>query len=1266
MRNQPHSRQTLRQLTVLGLMFSFLFTPLIGMRRTYAIPEGETDPVAAANTALAKADGAFRRATDLGERADARLAELKEFTTFKQPDVNSLRNINRLVQTISLMFDDTAEPKTLPKQLLVAQTNLGKALDDVNTAKGKLDSAPDDTPNLAITKTRVNKSITALKAKVDTPELNGLSAQLTDALAKVYPAVAKVAKDANSRLEPFTRNITEPTDLFAVFRKDFANVPPTIQFYVDLKDSWPKLATQLENVVDDHKTKVTQVNDAVGALDTSVKTVAGKIDSQLDTLLKFAKTLQGALDADKGVFAAAPARHEKEAVEDIRDARLAIEALEKINRSVDSIAKLAESAGIAEFKRDETKAAQTKLTASLVEVRGVASSYQDLLSGDRSLWVTEKIRLYYFTDIPRLVQTLNPDATMIGGDPDARRRAKDSLEKLRAAEDAQSEAAGMVASLRNSVRTIQQQLDEANAQAEAANQVARETSRRDAELNRRPAGDVSDEAKARSREKKDKAEEDRAAAQARADKLNDDKNGLAAQLREAKAQLETASAALERATNATLREAQRDSTAFAEARDNAPFWYSPGVATSNDPAKRVEITSSTGGENAIFVRGRREDVIKVQDIVAKLDEPAPQARMTLWKIELNSDATEKGAEKFNRGLEIVEEEIASTRAKIADALSFLLRSVSEEAERAAAKKREDDAVAAKSNPVDFEDRRRKDCHEKDIYARYFKPDSTSTTISANGTNGTNGNGHANGANGNGNGGSNGTNGGSNGTNEDRKFVSTELTDITGRYQRLGRYSLYSPQVRKELGIEFIDELGFDNPKQFGLKDPGSATTLNEALIIMLLTNPYHRDQIMTRFRQGLATLEPNKNDKEEQPIEFKRFDAAMLDSSFGVNQDQQTTRQQQELIYAMRGPLLRHLVGRLTRLQDRVNEFTAMYAKSEEAKKIGAFNQSELYGCLKAKLPKIFDTIHDEFPISPVDILQDRVEIFDPGDGTIGLRLFDDNRQLLGSRIYSLRPSPARVAAADGMLDVFTKAFEDDIDRNFVQPMLKNLRLRLRKTGIGFGVIQRTSVLATNRMVARVDPRATAELSVGQETNLIQGLQSIAQLALSAQQGNVLGGLSQLKSLTASEKDTAEIYGITSGSAFQVTPIFDPTGQALRFKFDFVDATLVREPRGTVNARIPRIERHSVNTEVQLANLEIREVSRFESDAKIGIPTTYRGGLPLLRDLPGVRPIPLIGWFIRRKGSNAIAQRSLIFAQTTMSPTIGDILDLFDTSLQRR
>jgi hypothetical protein len=382
-----------------------------------------------------------------------------------------------------------------------------------------------------------------------------------------------------------------------------------------------------------------------------------------------------------------------------------------------------------------------------------------------------------------------------------------------------------------------------------------------------------------------------------------------------------------------------------------------------------------------------------------------------------------------------------------------------------------------------------------------------------------------------------------------------------------------------------------------------------------------------------------------------------------IHVNEEMTRQQEELVYALRGLLLRHLVGRIRNLQDRIDLFVKLGAEGKQS--------GPLYKCLKDKLPRIFDTIHDEFPISAYAALKGLVRLEDSPDGTIGIQQYEDkfNTGKLKPKgpvqVFSLRPSPARVAAADGMLDVFTKAFEDDVDREYVQPMLSDLRVKLKSTGIGFGTIQRTSVLATNRLVARVDPRATAELAVGEETNLLQGLQQISQLTLAGQTTGALGILKTLQA-QSNEKDTAEIYGITSGSAFQVTPIFDPTGQALRFRFDFVDTTLVRDPKGTTNPRLPRVERHTVNTEVQLANLEIREVSRFESDSKIGLPTTYKGGLPILRDIPGVRPIPFIGWFVRRKGSNAIAQRSLIFAQTTMSPTIGDILDLLDTSLQRR
>ena len=1202
-----------RRLLVLALVSAFVLSTL-GTYNTSAIQQGEVELIANARIEAGKAQNVLDSAQQVKFEADKILGELEESSKFSEPDRAALQSMERLARTVDSMFKPGSDKPTIQQQLLDAKAKLDAAIPKLDDAKTKLGTGqgPDNIENAKGLVQAKNDAIKALS-----PTLETAASNLDARLASIYDKVIKVADTANTRLTPFTSAGSNPKDLFTLFQTSLADVPPMMQFAVDLKKSWRNLSAELKNVVaeESHKNKASLVEAKLSTLTGSAATIANKLNSQLRALAALAAEHEDTLFENSEIFRRAPIAQERTAIKNISGAQTEADTLDKISRITASISALAESSNLQGFDNTATEDAQNTLMKGVRSLRRQAAAFQELLSGDRSLWVTEKIRLYYFTDIPRLIQTLNPEATLTGGDADARREAQVRLQNLRDAEDAQSEANANVAGLKRQVIRIREQLQQAQADLNLANIRAAQAARKDTLLNRRPEKDLKPGEKEDSAAEKNKTEQDRAAAQRRVDALNDTQSGLAAKLAHAEEQLEVAQAAFERASNATIRAAQAESAAFANARDNAPFWFAPGVATSTDPAKRVEITSSTGGENAIFIRGAREDIVKVQDIIAKLDEPAPQARMTLWKIELNSDATQKGAERFNESLSIVEQEIADTRAKIADTLSLFLGSVSEEAEQAA-------IAMQRAQDQSGESFTRKDCHEINTYAEFrFQPDPT-------------------------------------------------LTDITGRYQRLRRYALYSPQVRKELGIGFIDELGFDNPKQFGLKDPASATTLNEALIVTLLTNRFHRGQIMNRFETAVKT-------KLGPDADFRRLHSMLeLDQPSVAAPELQTTRHQQELIYAIRGPLLKHLVGRIARLQKRVDEFLKLdgrkngtyntnHANGDEAS--GPLSPSEtlLHQCLQKKLPLILDTIHDEFPISPYDVMTGQVRLEVPSDGTIGLQPMENGEPMGRLKVYNLRPSPARVAAADGMLDVFTKAFEDDIDRAFVQPMLVNLRKRLKKTGIGFGVIQRTSVLATNRLVARVDPRATSELAVGQETNLIQGLQQIAQLTLDAKAGNLAGVFGQFGQLAA-EKDTAEIYGITSGSAFQVTPIFDPTGQALRFKFDFVDTTLVREPRGTVNPRLPRVERHTVNTEVQLANLEIREVSRFESDAKIGLPTTYKGGLPILRDIPGVRPIPLIGWFIRRKGSNAIAQRSLIFAQTTMSPTIGDILDLFDTSLQRR
>ena len=1201
----PTLRKNISRLVAFALTTIFVCTSGAATPGVRFIPQ-EDELIADATKAINNAQVALDFAAAKKREAEQRLAELQEFSAFKDPDINTSSSLRRLAHTVSLMAHGPAE-QTLQAQLLEAESNLVDAFSRLKESKKALDGATSSL-NIEAAKLRVNNKIEAVKPSLDAtgtkaPALSGLKSKLDEALSAVYDRVAVLAKSVDARVSLLNQPIPEPQDLVNLFQNKLADINSLIQFDLDLQDSWPSLSAELKKVVSDHEAKAKDVNLALNDLHVSVVTVAANLNQRIKTLAEFAVARDIDVLATTQTFKSDPLSNESKALESIKQGESTAAALDRINSIVESIAAQAQAASFAGFVRATTQEGLEGLSDKVKHLRLTVATLQELLSGDRSLWITEKIRLYYFTDIPRLIRTLNPSATLVGGDVDARRRAADRLDRLRAAEDAQSEASSAVASLKKRVATLRQQLQQANDELDSANILARESARRDAELNRRPAGDVSEERKARSLEEKNRREEERVAAQERADKLNDENNGLAAQLTEAETQLEVAQGVFERASNATIRAAQAESAAFADVRDNAPFWLGAAIAASSDPARRVEITSSTSGENAIFIRGRREDIVKVQDMVAKLDEPAPQARMTLWKIELNSDATKKGAERFNESLAIVEQELASTRAKIADSLSALLEAINEEA----------NAVAGTIDPQVFGNLR-EDCLEDELYRTF--------NFNRNGT----------------------------------------QTDISGRVQRLKRYFLYPRQVREELGVEFTRELGFANPKQFGLKDPASATTLNEALIVLLLTDRAHRNAIMDRFETRLSAKQGTKPGRR-----FARLGSMLsVDEASRTAGDLEMTRQQEELVHAIRGLLLKHLLGRIIELQPRIRYFLKLHERAAGRLPVLTADETITYQCLQRKLPRIFDSIHDEFPISALAAMKGRVELQRSGEGTIAVQRKDENGRPDGPpEVYNLRPSPARVAAADGMLDVFTKAVEDDIDREYVQPMLRTLRERLKKTGIGFGVIQRTSVLATNRLVARVDPRATAELAVGQETNLIQGLQQISQMTLAAQTGGVSGALGAFKTL-ANEKDAAEIYGITSGSAFQVTPIFDPTGQALRFKFDFVDTTLVREPRGTTNPRLPRIERHTVNTEVQLANLEIREVSRFESDSKIGIPTTYKGGLPLLKDIPGIRPVPFIGWFVRRKGSNAIAQRSLIFAQTTMSPTIGDILDLLDTSLQRR
>jgi hypothetical protein len=259
-------------------------------------------------------------------------------------------------------------------------------------------------------------------------------------------------------------------------------------------------------------------------------------------------------------------------------------------------------------------------------------------------------------------------------------------------------------------------------------------------------------------------------------------------------------------------------------------------------------------------------------------------------------------------------------------------------------------------------------------------------------------------------------------------------------------------------------------------------------------------------------------------------------------------------------------------------------------------------------------------------------------------------------------------ARTNETLKRFILAFDEDVKRQFVDPLVIRLQMRLLKSDLQVGIVQKTSILASNRLVARVDPQASAALPVDQEQNILQQSLQLAQIVASTSTGGASAALTGgatgpaaavnvLKALDGLPNDPPPgIYGITTGNVFQVTPVFDPTGQALRFRFDYVAANQVREPSGNTNPALPRIERHSINTEVQLSNYQLRTVSSFVSNAKLGRPTRYSGGIPILKNIPFINQIPLIGWFTRSGGQAAVVQQSFVLAHTSMYPTIQDVI----------
>jgi hypothetical protein len=279
-------------------------------------------------------------------------------------------------------------------------------------------------------------------------------------------------------------------------------------------------------------------------------------------------------------------------------------------------------------------------------------------------------------------------------------------------------------------------------------------------------------------------------------------------------------------------------------------------------------------------------------------------------------------------------------------------------------------------------------------------------------------------------------------------------------------------------------------------------------------------------------------------------------------------------------------------------------------------------------------------------------------------------------------------------------SLDDDFNTQFYYPTFRKVRLASQLWDVQMGQVETTNVLANNRAFAKVSPQATMEFDLPKRNiviaeaidgakAMIDDVGALAQdptfLAMaklhsgqptSSPGPGATGGLATVRNvLPGLSTDTAEavlgqqgpggaqfgaaleglipdpaIYKFETGTGWEIRPVIQPDGQAVVFGFNYMYSTNIREPVRADEKHLGRVKRHFVDTDVQLSNFELREVSRYTVALKAS--RTSRG-VPLLEDIPwaGVlfRPLP---------SAESSLQQNIILSQATIFPTLFDLMGL--------
>jgi hypothetical protein len=805
------------------------------------------------------------------------------------------------------------------------------------------------------------------------------------------------------------------------------------------------------------------------------------------------------------------------------------------------------------------------------------------------------------------------------------------------------------------------------------------------------------------------AEADKASAETTYNTLLDEKEGLPKKRLEAETALKTEEEALN-----TLRKdfpllAQQESDAFATARDNAPYFAADPIPDDPDPVRRVYLYADANSR-VLYMRGNRDDVAVARETIAEFDKPAPQTKLTFYTLQINGTDEafglgKKPDAKKSEVFDAIEENLDAVRSGTNLVVDALRQSVAEVvAEKArttntppindprlsrykfysghvlhtlgfrGGKVNTEEGVTAITR-LTLPDPARLTTLGEILFVMALADDASRDSVRKN-------------------------------FNEK---VAKELAQTDDAAQVVAE-AKKDPNRAKDLGISSADTESAE-------KAIGTAPRTKRKPFVMNLLSAVLRATLNQETQTNTPTQQKLPAQPGNQDLAALLNVLAKVRGVLGAENAMDSLS---AILGPRRSPPTGN-PGNMPLNIEGLNEVMLPPAQREILDALVSKARTDVAGTIY-NLTRQLDAMPEEIRYSSklaenlrtqyiplVGWLAGSVSSSDhwmkQGQELLGLggsnTLSDQLKR--GDRIAfevarlqyvnnPLSKATGRIEAADLMIRGMIDAFDDDLKRLVRLPALKEIRNQIGTNlkGVSFGGIEETSFLATNRRVARVDPASSAGLSVDEKAEIGEAATALSQLLAKQKEREsvrdaVLGSAlntAAAASSQASQNTTANIgivsllssllgtpnaepqtvagqmYSISSGNLYKITPIFGPSGQGMRFNFDFAGTTRLREPMGTTNPLVPRIDRHTINTEVGLANLEMRQISSFDTNYQLGMPKQRTGGMPLLNMLPGVKDIPIVGYFSERGGQAPVRQKSIILAQSVLYPTVGDIVGL--------